>query len=758
MKRCILGCVLSCAWASAGVCAEARPAATQAATRPATEAASSRPAPAEAVKGEVLRRFGVIAPLLAAREAAAARKARAAVINVQRALLDAVLARAEDRDPEVAARVREVLREITRDVRLRRVLLKLPEAEGRKLLAFQKRHGDVFAAGFSADMDRRLAAVRRIDELTDPGGLAGPLLALFILGPSPELAEAAARAAAREDYHCDLIVDSLCRMVYRHWMGADGGSSRHLRAPRPAEAGLEALAALRAPRAGPMLLSLSVHGRRQDVELHVLLAKALGSTGELRLIPPLMAELQRTEAQHSRGMQEVRVGTARSDYALLALLLLTRQSPGTYGLVHLADERTNWVLFGFPDAKERSAAIAKFRQWWHESRGSSPYRGLKGLSVPDSPLEAIGPGRPDRPLPPQAPPGIAAAAAERIDTADLADALAAHVSEIVERFRLARLSRRREAQTELLELHGSLVDGLAAASAGDDRAAEAIVGVLGDMVAEARAAEAMAGLSPRERRELRGLRQAEPQLCADVFAPNWDRNLGALKKIAGLADPQARRAEALMAVLLRHPSPQMVCEAARIAARIEYRSRAVTAALCDIMASVTADRWDTYHHGGLPVPHMEALKAVSAIRCKEAAPVLLALLRRQTGVNQLSRQCFAEALAATGEVGAVPALIEVLKSAGSTYGTWSMNKVRITLSPADAPLLALVKLTGQRTEDYGLTQLPFKYGSYGINPIGFASEEQRKAAVRKFMQWWQQNKDKPPYKDLAALPIPALPG
>lgn len=754
MKRCMLGCVLSCAWASAGPSAETRPAATQATT----EAASSRPASTEAVKGEIFRRFGVIARVLSAGDAAAAGRARAAVIDVQRALLDAVLARAADSDPEVRARIREILGQITGDVRLRRVLLKLPEAEGRKLLAFQKRHGDVFAAGFSADMDRRLAAVRRIDELADPQGLAGPLLALFILGPSPELAEAAARAAAREDYHCDLVVDSLCRMVYRHWMGADGGSSRHLRAPRPAEAGLEALAALRAPRAAPMLLSLLVHGGRKDAELRVLLAEALGSTGELRLIAPLMAELRRTEVEHSRGMQEVRVGTARADYALLALLMLTRQSPGPYALVHTTDERSNWVLFGFSDAKKRSAAVARLRQWWQENRGSSPYRGLKGLPVADNPVDAIGPSRPDRPPSPPAPAGTAPATAERIDTADLADTLAAQVDRTVERFHLPRLSRRREAQAELLGLHGSLVDGLAAASAADDRAAKAIVGVLGDMVAEARSAEAMAGLSPDERRELSRLRQAEPQLCADVFALSWGRNLEALKKIGALAGPPARSAEALVAVLLRHPSPHMRCEAARLAARCEYRSRAVTAALCDILANVPADRWDTYHHAGLPVPHMEALKAVSATGSKEAAPVLLALLRRQAGVHQLSRQRFAEALVATGEVRAVPALIEVLNSAGSTYGTWSMNKVRITLSPADAPLMALVKLTGQRTEDYGLAQLPTKYGSYGINPIGFASEDQRKAAVRKFLQWWRQNKDRPPYKNLAPLAVPALPG
>jgi hypothetical protein len=38
--------------------------------------------------------------------------------------------------------------------------------------------------------------------------------------------------------------------------------------------------------------------------------------------------------------------------------------------------------------------------------------------------------------------------------------------------------------------------------------------------------------------------------------------------------------------------------------------------------------------------------------------------------------------------------------------------------------------------------------------IGFATPDDRKAAVEKFQLWWREHQDQPPYKDLKPLAVP----
>ena len=364
------------------------PGATRPATRPggrgATRpAAQSQPADLEA---RLARRIAGLVETFRSRRYKDREAARAALLALHRAYLDAMTRYADDDDPEVRARILDVLGEAIATARLERVLVKLPAPQRRKLLLLGKAHPQVVSDVFSLNWARRLEAVKKIQEMKDPAGLAEPLLILCVNHPWRVLAAAAVNAISEGNYRSDATVDALLKVLVRAPRNDWSRGWYDTRNPAPHLAALAALRNIKSKRAAPTLLALMGSSPNFDVRRGTALAEVIGTTGEKRAIPVLLTQLKNTNVRSTWSFNNVKLTIAASDPALLALLALTGQSPASYAFLsheqRFSSSQTQ-IIYGFADKKARDKAIGKFKDWWTKHKGRSPYKDLVPLAVPD---------------------------------------------------------------------------------------------------------------------------------------------------------------------------------------------------------------------------------------------------------------------------------------------------------------------------------------------------------------------------------------
>ena len=311
------------------------------------------------------------------------------------------------------------------------------------------------------------------------------------------------------------------------------------------------------------------------------------------------------------------------------------------------------------------------------------------------------------------------------------------------------------ARAALLALEKAYLGALLAHA--DDPDAEVRVRVrevLARVGVETRVARTLAKLPARQRGKLARLRSAQPVLFGKIFSDDWPARVAAMEQLAKLDDPNAL-AGPLVALCLRHPGEELRLAAARAAATGRYRSDAVVDALT-VVAQQRDDHASWFRHGDEEPrsPAWHALAALGKLRSKRAAPGLLAALKHAPVYDMRRQAILAETLAATGERRLIPPLMEHLKQSRSSYQTHITGVGKLHLAKSDAALLALLKLTGQSADAYGLI---YREGEHGRLALGFKDKAARRDAIRKFRGWWDANKDKPGYKGLAPLKLPARP-
>jgi len=320
---------------------------------------------------------------------ARAKAAQDKLLTLQKAYLDALGRHADDDDLEVRQRVRLVMDKVLANIRIRRILVVLPESQARRLRKYQAARPEQFARLFSPDLEESVAAVREIAKTEDPHTLAEPMIVLCLKHPSRDLVSAACEAAATGRYRSDAVVDALCHVLatadnddwqrrYSYAVTHGGGQGP---AEPPAAAALRAIHILRPKRAATALLAMVRDGRRHDLRRTAMLAEALAATGEVRAVPALLEEIHRSGASYSYGDGNRTVEIEIGDIPLLAAIRLTGQSPGRYGFVQAPSEYDPSVgsLHGFLSDKDRRKAKQDFEKWWKEHQNQPPYRGMKPL-------------------------------------------------------------------------------------------------------------------------------------------------------------------------------------------------------------------------------------------------------------------------------------------------------------------------------------------------------------------------------------------
>jgi hypothetical protein len=157
-------------------------------------------------------------------------------------------------------------------------------------------------------------------------------------------------------------------------------------------------------------------------------------------------------------------------------------------------------------------------------------------------------------------------------------------------------------------------------------------------------------------------------------------------------------------------------------------------------------------------------EALPAVGRKRAAPLLVALMYLRVPPNRGRDAALAKAVAATGEPRAIPNLIGLLDRTKTFHTLHAPPKEGfyplVTTARADAPLMALVKLTGQDPAAYGFERIrgPMVLRPSDPADYGFRAQHLRISAIEKFKNWWKANKHTATYRGLKPLRLPRIKG
>jgi len=714
----------------------------------------------DALEVEISRRVDVLAKALASPDEATRRKARDGLLALEKAYIERLWAHVEDSDPEVRARVRDVLGKSLTDARIRRVLAKLPRDERTRLVALQKAQPSIMADVFSDNMEARIAAVKRLGKLKDPDALAAPLLVMCLRHPSVRLVGAAAAASDREHYRsaalAEALTEVLVRMIgeydysyhsYRLMSARFSSDDEEVEAP-PAIAALSALKTIKHPGAAPGLLKALEQNTWDDGGMGVEIAEALAATDEKRIIPLLIKRLELSRRQSTISYDEVRITRASSDLPLLVLVKMTGQSPAAYKFVRY-DDGNGWSAFGFTGNTDRKAAIEMFRDWWEKNKDTEAYRNIEPLALKAKPAGQAASTQ-----------TATSSAAETVDIppSDLPERFAKQTDRHVEGFRERRFKTRRAEQRKLLKLHEAYLAAMAScADSENEQVRKEMLAAMADVIVHVRIAGVLAEMDRDNRGRVARLRDQKPEIVERFYGLSWRGQERSLKSIAQIEDAEAL-AEPLLIAALDHPSSSIVVAAAEAVKTGRYRSDELVDKLTDKLFGAAADAvdypaWRYYYGGEEQTAILEALRKLESPR---PVPKLIVLMQRgRARYDDDNARMLADLIAAGKDKRAIPYLMEGLEATVSGH-SWSSGSMTVTFASCDAPLMALLKLTEQDPAEYGFVYWPHDYG-HRIKPYGFRDDKSREKAIKKFKDWWAKNKDEPPYRNLQPLPIPALP-
>ncbi len=741
-------------------------------------------APASPADSPQARRFKLIlasrVKLLAAAGESSQARAKAVLMGLQQACLDSLIDLSDDKDPEVAQAALDLLGKYSLECRVARALAMLEPAQAQKFLELRGRHPALVAQLLGDNMTARIAALRKLVSLKDPGHLAEPLLAMCLWHSYRPLRTAAAEIVADKEYDSDDIIDAVTDIVVegirraRYYGNGDTTSAESF--------AMQALYRLRPRRAAGKIFAAMRESRYYHISAPVELLVQLD---EKRLVPVLVAEIQ----------SDPSAAAPESAWMLDALLRLTNQSLSDYG-VRRDNLNAMTGEFGAYQIENWDKATSRLAAWWKKNKDTPPYRNLQPLPIPKLPAltasDDEGFPAADEGEDPQVEEGAAivvqppregpqpgngadstattgpSADADLYDTAALDAQIRRLVALCVEGLRSERPKERLRSQEAILSIERSILDAMVQAK----RESQAgVLPMLTALAVRCEMAARLGGMSDSDRRKVARYAQHHALIVEEFFSLAWSQQAQALVKMQAQSDPLGD-AEPLVALAMKHPWPAMRNRAVAMTVGKSdnlpspYHGQAVVDALCDLLAARLAAssnvsfprrfvRFRPNDNNEEYVDEELVLRALRQIKSKRAAPILLSMMaaRRDPYFQQsnfYADALLAQTLAATGEIRAVPMLCELLQGPDTRMWSTQMDNKSWSFSDRDNTLYALLLLTRQAPLDYKM----MIRDQDGQIMVGFTDPEARKAAVEKFQLWWRENQDQPPYKDIVPLAVP----
>jgi hypothetical protein len=487
-------------------------------------------------------------------------------------------------------------------------------------------------------------------------------------------------------------------------------------------------------------------------------AEALGATGETRLIPTLLEQLDQRQQILGGSFGDIEYNTAMCDGALLALIHLTGQSAKTYNMLATYDPEYDDTAMGFVKDADRVKAIKSFRAWFAKQQAQGRYKDIKPFPVKkrrdltwqeELAQEDLAPRKPIAPLGP-------------VDAA-LQDRIRKEAETQIEQFTSARFLARDRAAKRILAL-GHLLD-TALLDHADDKAEavdEFVPDAMGDMIAQARLYEAMARLPAETRKAVAAYRKENPTQALELYSLSWYRRSRALRELG--SSRFARQAEPILRNHLEHGSDRIWQAALAGLGQIDPPSDATVQTICRLLIKEAGRTGESSSGFGAPThpifldgPEDRLTGLLGYLRehpDRRALPILLAMTDGSWRMRSHWEDIF-PAIQAIGDKRAVPHLVRVYSNyENSSSSSWTMDGKTVTMQDSDYILKALIELTGQKTGEYNFASVEH----WGDEVVGFEKPEHRKAAEKRFMAWWDKHKKTEQYKDLKPLELPQIEG
>jgi hypothetical protein len=688
--------------------------------------------------------------------------AATALGDLQQACCQPLMDAVDSGDPEISARVEEIMRDTLLQAALAGASRDLSPEMRLQLERLIRQRRQSIEGCFLGDENERTAAIFRLRQGTWRDKPLEPVLLALLNSQSLDNAAAAAMVAGELNYNSEAVADAITQALMRSALAGNRANIdyRYQRqtyfmnmggTTMPLVTCLQSMGE-KCRKAAPLLLSMVLDPDANSKQIPVApLADVLAASGEVGIIPTLLTKLDASSQIVNSNIGVAKVNTRRSDLVFYVLLTTTKQGYSTYNAVDMATvgyANPYMSPLGFAGDEARKAAYDKFRDWWAKAGEKAPYKGAK-------PIELVKLSdwnrKPVAPASAQTASSPASGAAEEPglpQIADIQDRLRAVVRKQVEDLGSPRQVRRRNAQSAILAIQNGFFNTIASQVTQEDPAVASQV--LDQVMSEAKLTVFLRDLSKDDRAKLLQFRKTQSAAVRAFFS---DRSDVVAKTIKGLAiqDPQCL-AEPLILYYLKQDAPQQMAAAADALASGHYRSPAVMTALVQTLA-LSDVRYTDYANS----PQMISVaKAVKTLRPPDAAPVLLAQMIGPTrSYNWNNDAVIIDMLDSIGDKRAVPSAIAALRAGGQTTAMNSMNidNKQITWNNTDSALYLAIRLTGQKASDYDL--LVHKWNEQSTM-FGFAGDKERKAAVKKLLDWWDANKDQPEYKDLKPIVLPQL--
>lgn len=692
----------------------------------------------------------------ASSDSAILQSAEKALDTIHRAMLDGLLDGLASPSPEIRSRAAETLKLILEEAHLARASMLLPAQMQESLFHLAEIDRPLVMDVLAGSEKACLAALERIDKMKDPSGSTSCLLVAALYLGSDVAADHVAEMVARHDrYRSDNIGVALVCAGVRKAENIAGGRMGYAY-PQKLDP-LLAAQLIRGERTAAALCSaLLEYGGKKNITLDLRLAIGLGQSGRQEFLPVLFRKI---DTLTFAGAQNYGTVTQhKNDVFIYAFVALAGENAASYGLV----EQTNMVGFAKGDDL-RDKAVARLKEWYASQNEAMERFEKFPPFVPDfgqflkDPLAAWQVARAA-----SAPAATAAPMADAIhkSAADLEKKAAAAVSELVAEFKHPAQRQRQKAQQGILRTYRGFLSGIRESSGSGGAGAAGAPTTLENCISQARFYDHVASLTAAGRTSMLKLRQVHGGAMSELFARDLRTASTAAKRI--LADGEVADCEPLLLYCLGHHSPVMARLAAEAAATGKFRSDVVVDALMGILMKAGSSSWYHFTVNTTQAPSIEvlSLRAVNKIGSKRALPGLLAMLVDDAGtVDYYRPTVLSEAVMAIKDDAMIPVLIEALdRPAARTPQVLHVNpatKATVSWTPADHIIVAVLGATDQDPADYKVVSVPLS--GQKINIKGFVNEADRTAAKAKLKKWWQDNKDKPPYKDIQPLVLPDVP-
>ena len=720
------------------------------------------------LQADLSRLVGQLAQTACSSDIKAAQSAAGALAEIQQAYYQPLLEAMDAHDPEVHARATEILNQAVFQAVVCRTMVGLSPEMRRKLELFADDHRELVESCLLGEDSQRVAAIAQLRKMRGRPQSVEPLLRALLSSPSLEVVAAAASAVVELECKSDEMAQALCVALARFITARAEPTGPQMRMRMSARmmiygqmgdlSGiLEALVMTRGKKAAPVLAAVLLRKDETSRYPSASLIEALAATGEKGLIPTLVDRLSivRSESISSFQLGSTLATSRKSDGVILALLALAHLNSAEYEVLDFSGVYNSPYMpsAGFASDKTRRAAQDKLRAWWEKAARTPEYKDIKPVAIAD--LAQWAKGRTSaaaQAADAQSQPASQSTGIALPPTQDVRDRLSQLLKRHAANLGSPRQSQRRNAQAAINSVMGGMLSAMLGVEGLTD--GDALDDALNGALVEARFSVFLADLPAPDRAKLALYRKSHAQIVQAVFSGN---SIAAAQAVRTLDknDPDTL-AEPLLLHCMHSTSPEIVMAAVDAIASGHYKSQPVIARLLDLLAH-SNPLMALQNYGGGNDPASSVFKAVKALKPPGAMPILLAhLINRPYGSDWQTEAVVVDAMEAIGDVRALPVLVERIRNGRrSNRSTMNINGKAFTWSDSDGALYLAIKLTDQNPDDYGISRQTIN-NSPGVKAIGFANDKARTDAVKKFIAWWDANKDTDAYKNLKPLTVPVI--